>query len=363
MATDGVTDIVNDAATSRRSMRVCIYGAGAVGGYLAGRFSTVPDIELSLIARGAHLAAIREQGLQVRDKEAGDVTVRPFAATDDPLTLPPQDLVIVTLKSTALASAAEGIASLLGGVDSVAVFVTNGIPWWWNHGLPSANQVQGSHPVDPDGALWRHVTPDKAIGCVALSSNRVESPGVVLHAAFNQWKLGMPTAGRAGAALSQAAASRLHGVVTLWQSAGLNVEASNDLRGEIWRKLLVNIPNHSLGSLTRLSTDEIYRDPGRVALARTLLEEVVAIAAAHGWDLGADAVDRTLRHFQPNGKGARPSMLQDVEAGRPLEVAAVFDAVRALARHQDVTTPSLDVVTTLLGGLNEGMVVSANARH
>jgi 2-dehydropantoate 2-reductase len=206
---------------------------------------------------------------------------------------------------------------------------------------------------------------------------------VVLHAAFNQWKLGMPTAGRAGstgdasatmdavatdtahaanaagATLSQAAASRLDAVVSLWQSAGLNVEASNDLRGEIWRKLLVNIPNHSLGSLTRLSTDEIYRDPGRVALARTLLEEVVAIAAAHGWDLGTDAVDRTLRHFQPNGKGARPSMLQDVEAGRPLEVAAVFDAVRALARHQGVRTPSLDVVTTLLGGLNEGMVSRA----
>nr|WP_257022452.1 ketopantoate reductase C-terminal domain-containing protein [Pigmentiphaga litoralis] len=379
------TDLPFEATSSRRVRRVCIYGAGAVGGYLAARFSTVPGIELSLIARGPHLAAIRAHGLQVRDKDAGDATVHPFAATDHPHALPPQDLVIVTLKSTALASAAEGIASLLAATHSRAIFVTNGIPWWWNHGLPAENQLPGAHPVDPDGALWRHVTPDKAIGCVALSSNRVEAPGVVVHAAFNQWKLGLPRtqiegmagkditgkditgkdiAGkdmpgertiRVGHGKAPSAASPIDDIVALWRSAGLNVDASNDLRGEIWRKLLVNIPNHSLGSLTRLGTDDIYRDPQRIALARTLLEEVVAIAAAHGWDLGADAVDRTLHHFQPKGTGARPSMLQDVEAGRPLEVAAVFDAVRALARCQGVTTPALDIVTTLLGGLNEGM--------
>lgn len=385
-AADVSTDVPFEAPPSRRVTRVCIYGAGAVGGYLAGRFSTVPSIELSLIARGPHLVAIRDHGLQVRDKDAGDLTVHPFAATNDPHALPPQDLVIVTLKSTALASAAEGIASLLSASHSRAIFVTNGIPWWWNHGLPADNQLPGAHPVDPDGALWRHVSPDKAIGCVALSSNRVEAPGVVVHAAFNQWKLGLPHAeveGHAGgaddvvgmackditgddmsekrttpvgSARVESAASRIDDIVALWRTAGLNVEASNDLRGEIWRKLLVNIPNHSLGSLTRLGTDDIYRDPQRIALARTLLEEVVAIAAAHGWDLGTDAVDRTLHHFQPKGTGARPSMLQDVEAGRPLEVAAVFDAARALARGQGVTTPALDIVTTLLAGLNEGIV-------
>lgn len=326
--------------------RVCVFGAGAVGGYLAARMSTVPLVDLSIVARGPQLDAIRRNGLTLHDSDHDTLTVRPLAATDDPLELPPQDFVIVTLKSTTLASAAEGIASLLAP-DGRAVFVTNGIPWWWNHGLAEDARLPDPHPVDPDGALWRAVTPERAIGCVALSSNRVDAPGVVVHSASNSWKLGTP----AGALTAQ-----LDDLLMLWRAAGLNVEASAMLRTDIWRKLLVNVPNHSLGSLTRLTTDGIYSHPDRIALARSLLEEVVRIATAYGYDLGDKAIDDTIRHFTPNGKGARPSMLQDVEAGRPLEVAAVFGAVQSLARRKVVATPALDMVSTLLTGLNSSIV-------
>src|SRR5258708_15356124 len=169
-------------------MKVCVYGAGAIGGHVAVRLLSAHAADVSVIARGAQLEAIRAQGLSLR-RNGKSVTATPAAATDDPATLPPQDLVIVTLKAYAVAAEAKRLARLVRP-DAAVLFVLNGIPWWWNHGLKGGGAALAL--LDPGGALWSGLGPQRALGCVAYSSNTVTAPGVVAHDGGNQWLVGQP---------------------------------------------------------------------------------------------------------------------------------------------------------------------------
>ena len=332
-------------------MDVCIYGAGAVGGYLAAHLIDKQVAAVSIVARGDNLRAMREHGLTIMSTH-GQLSVQPTCVTDRPADLPPQDIIFVTLKANALSSCAGEIALLLKP-SGQAVFVTNGIPWWWNHGL-GENGASGHLPLlDPQGELWNDLTPARVLGCVVYAPNEVIRPGVVQHAGHDRWLLGEPDG---------SSSERLARAVALLQRAGRNAETSADLRRDIWVKLLRNTALNSVCALTRLPVDRLSAEPALLALTNRVVDELVLVAAAQGWDIAGDAQRARTAPYsggsltgQP-ARGMKPSMLQDALAGRPMEVAAIVGQVQAFAKQAQVPCPSIDVIAALLTGLQAGIL-------
>jgi 2-dehydropantoate 2-reductase len=328
-------------------MDVCVFGAGAIGGFMAARLAAGGQAKVSVIARGAHLAAIREHGLRLVST-GGDAQARPAHAVDRPQDLPPQDIVFVTLKAYALPAAAAAIAGLLKP-DGHAVFVTNGLTWWWKHGLPDPGPLP---LLDPHGTLWNTLTPQRVLGCVVYAPNEVIEPGVVRHTGPNRWLLGEP---------DNSDSVRLHTTVDLMKHAGLGAEASSDLRREVWAKLMRNAALNPLCALTRLPSSELSGDPELLAIGDGIIGELVAIAAAHGSRVASEAEEAraALRRGGPAGNkpvgGMRPSMLQDALAGRPTEVEAILGQLQAFAREAGVRCPCIDGVLPLMRGLDRSL--------
>ncbi len=321
-------------------MRVCVYGAGAIGGHLAARLLAAGTAEVSVVARGAQLQAIRANGLTLRGNRT--IVAKPQAATDDPTTLPAQDLVAVTLKAYALPDEAPRIARLLAP-NGMALFILNGIPWWWNHGL--AGPGGPLELLDPGGALWRGLGPQRALGCVVYSSNTVTAPGVITHSGGNQWLIGEPDGSRS---------ARLQSVVEVFRKAGLGASISTDLRRDIWQKLVLNAGFNPIAALTRSSTGRITADRKLTAMARGIMEETLAVAAALGWDLRGETDVASLLQVGD----WRPSMLQDVDRGRPVEVEAILGQTQAFARTAGVATPTIDEVLPQLRELDRTLRAS-----
>lgn len=318
-------------------MRVCVFGAGAVGGYLAVMLASSGTCEVSVVARGAHLDAIRRGGLKLISAD-GTVTQHFAAATDKPSSLPAQDLVFVALKAHALPAAAADIDRLTAPNGSV-VYAANGIPWWWGHD----GHAQGA----------THPDPRRAIGCVVYSVNEVVEPGVIRHRGNNRWILGEPSGG---------ATPRLEQVAGLLRGCGVKAEVSDDLRMDVWRKLLRNITVNPLCALTRLDIDQLVGSPELVKLAHALATEAVAIARAKGYDLSGDYADAAFlarAGVRDGGRvsGTKPSMLQDVLAGRPIEFDALLGDLCRFAREEGVATPALDCVAAIAQGLNTSMTI------
>lgn len=321
-------------------MKLCIYGAGAIGSHVAVRLTAARAAEVSVVARGAQLQAIRARGLTLC-RGGRETTIVPAAATDDPATLPPQDLVVVTLKAYAVPGEAGRLAGLLAP-GAAALFVLNGIPWWWNYGLKDRD---GPLPLlDPGGALWAGLGPERAIGCVVYSSNTVTGPGIVTHDGGNRWLIGEPDG---------MDSARVRQTVALFQTAGLHAEASRDLRREVWRKLVLNVAFNPLCALARCTTSGLARDPALAATARGLVAETLAIAAAMGWDI-RDEVD-AASVLPTSGGDWRPSMLQDVERGRPIEVEAILGQVHEFARRAGVRAPAIESVLPQLRALDRSL--------
>ena len=322
-------------------MKVCVYGAGAIGGHVAARLISAGDAHVSIIARGAQLQAIREKGVTLLSGGAhfGGMAA---LATDDPAEAPPQDIVLVTLKAHAAPTLARPIAGLLAP-GGVAVFLVNGVPWWWNHGLKEGAALP---LLDPEGDLWNHLGPERVLGVVIYSSNSVREPGVILHAGGDRWVVGEPDG---------AATPRAKALLGLLAGAGLSAVASADIRRDIWRKLCVNVSNSPIAALTRLQLGAFQQTPGLSSLAKAMIEETLCVAAALGWDLRDEIDPQSLS--RPSG--GKPSMLQDVEAGRPMEVEAILGQVQAFGRDRKVPTPAIDVVLPLLRGLDASLRAAA----
>lgn len=326
-------------------MKVCVFGAGAVGGHVATRLAHAGLADVSVVARGAHLAAMRANGLTLRNNEGESWTAHIAQATDQPETLPPQDVVLVALKSCSLPAQAATIAGLLGE-DGVAVFLNNGIPWWWNHGFAGGKNGGGHLPLlDPEGALWNVVGPHRALGAVITSPNEIEAPGVVMHVSKqrNRFIFGGP---RETSALQ---ASMVCAVTALFNDSGLPAESSDDLYREIWQKLVLNASGNTVSALTRLGTAQRAHEPGVQQVIRCLATEVAQVAEAMGWPIAPQAIDDALSFGR--AQNMRPSMLQDVLLGRPLETQALLGQPHLFAREYGVATPYMDVVVALLRGL------------
>ncbi|MGE0385947.1 MAG: ketopantoate reductase family protein [Gammaproteobacteria bacterium] len=334
-------------------MKICVFGAGAVGAHVAARLIDTGDAQVSVVARGAHLAAIRERGIRLRSG-GREILARPDAATDDAGTLPPQDLVLVGLKAPALGPSAEAIARLLAP-GAAAVFMTNGVPWWWWHGAHGAQALRPPQPLpllDPDARLWNRVTPARAIGCVLYSGNEITEPGTVQHTTANEWYFSEPDGMRT---------DRLTACVALFRAAGFEARVPEDFRTELWRKLLANAGGNTLGALTRYSAQSLALDPDTRELRTRVIAEMLEIGAALGCDLRAALDPARMATMGANMPGVRPSMLQDVLAGRPNEVEAIVGQPLAFARELGVSAPALETIVPLLRALDRSVTGRAPA--
>jgi 2-dehydropantoate 2-reductase len=315
-------------------MRICVFGAGSVGGYLAG-FLAQGGAEVSVIARGPHLAAIQAHGLTVETPE--ETVVARVTATDDPATLPPQDVVLVTTKTPALASVAATIGPLLGP-DTLVAFVNNGIPWWYFHAHGGPLDGRQLPALDPGGALWRTVTPQRAIGGIFWPACSVPSPGVVrlLTGAGRGTVFGAPD-GSVPPGLDALAAA--------FRAGALPVTLAPNIRELIWQKLAFNLSAGPMCVITETPVLDTQTEAALVACSGRMVTEAAAIAAAMGITLSLDisqiaASNAKLAH--------RPSILQDLQANRPMEVDALYSVPLEMARLVGVETPTLDLLVALI---------------
>jgi 2-dehydropantoate 2-reductase len=312
-------------------MKICIYGAGAVGGHIAGRLAGT-EAEVSLIARGEQLAAIRQNGLRVETRD-GTLLSHPVA-TDRPADLGPQDIVIVAVKAPALPFIAEGIKSLLHD-DSLVLFVMNGIPWWYFHSHGGDLDGTQLRRLDPEGTLWDLIGPERAVGAVAYTACTLIEPGVVrAENARNRLIIGRPD-GNTDPILGTLA--------SLLNYTGLEVSVTTKIRDAIWAKLVMNLIGGSLATLSASPMKDVLNKPAIAGTAKAMADEGVAIARALGCDPGDPdkglAKLATSNHLQ--------SIAQDLLAGRPMEIDGLFRVPLDLAELAQVPTPNLDLIIEL----------------
>ena len=314
-------------------MKICVFGAGAIGGFLAVRLARA-GADVSVVARGPHLAAIRERGLTL--EVGGERLTERLEATSEPAALGPQDYVVLTLKAHSIPGVVDAVQPLLGPATAV-VSAVNGIPWWYFHGLDSPHGARHVESVDPGGVVWRGIGPERAIGCVVYPSCEVAEPGVVRHLADDKFSLGEPSGDRS---------DRVRAFAAACVEAGVKAPVRPRLRDEIWIKLWGNLAFNPLSALTRATLDVLATESETRGIARTMMREAQAVGEALGARFAVD-VERRIDGAAAVG-AHRTSMLQDLERGRPLENDALVGAVQELGRLTGVATPTIDLVHALL---------------
>ncbi|CAN5799907.1 2-dehydropantoate 2-reductase [soil metagenome] len=313
-------------------MKICIYGAGAIGGLIGTRLAADPGNEVSAVARGATLAALRSHGWRLQID--GALEQAPVNATDDPSSLGVQDLVVVAVKGPAMAAVASNIAPLLGP-DTVVMPAMNGVPWWFVAGLPDigASPLEG---VDPGGQIAASVAFDKVLGCVVHASTSTPEPGLVAHRIGRGLIIGEPLGGTS---------ARAEAIERLLTNAGFDVTLSTNVRQDIWYKLWGNMTMNPVSAITGATIDKILADPLVTAFCSAAMSEASLIGARLGCAISESPEDR---HVVTRKLGSfKTSMLQDVEAGRPIELDALVSVVSELARRVDVACPNIDALLGL----------------
>ncbi len=327
--------------------RYAVIGAGAIGAYV-GAALVRGGADVTLIARGAHLAAMRARGVEVRS-ERGDFNVA-VAATDDAAEVGPVDCVIVALKAHQIAPLLPAIARLRHPRTRI-VAMQNGIPWWYFQRHGGSHEGLVLQTVDPGGLLAAAFDPDLVVGCVIYSSTEIEAPGVIRHIEGTRYALGRP-AGGSDPALDSIAAAFVAG--------GLKAPVEQDLRAQIWVKLLGNAAFNPVSALTRATMAGMLRDPATEALAREMMAECVALARALGLELPV-SIDKRIEGARRVGEH-KTSMLQDVEAGRPFELDSMAGAVVELGALLGVPTPATRHVYALARLLDATLAAERAAR-
>lgn len=313
--------------------RICIYGAGAIGGFLGARLAAA-NVDLSLVARGPHLQAIRDNGLTL--VEEGRTQTHMITATDNPDELGPQDFVIVTLKAHSLPSIVKPMQSLLGP-DTSVVFATNGVPWWYFHGLDGTYANHRLQTVDPGNVIWDGIGPERAIGCVVYPAAEITAPGIVEHRSGHRLPLGEPTGERS---------DRIKTLSSVMSQAGLRAPVRPRIRDDIWIKLWGNASFNPVSALTGATLKQMADDPLTSQIVRQIMEEAQAIGEALGTRFAVD-IDKRIAGGAAVGEH-RTSMLQDLDMGRPMEIDALVGAVQELGKLVEQPTPTLDTVLALV---------------
>lgn len=310
-------------------MKICIYGAGAVGGFIGAQLAHAGHT-IHVVARQATLKALQNNGLRMQSD--GRLFVENVYATDNPAELGVQDLVVVAVKTTALAQVAQGIASLIGP-DTIVMTAMNGIPWWFFDGFGGSCAGTRLASVDPDGSIAEMIPSSHVVGCVVHGSFFLHEPGFVQHVFGKRLIIGEPDG---------CDSKRVRTLEQLFSSASLEVEVSKRIQTDIWFKLWGNMTMNPVSAITGATCDQILDDP----LVNRFCLDVMAEASRIGARIGCpvtqsgeerNAVTRKLGAF-------KTSMLQDAAAGRAVELDALVSAVREIGQNVGEPTPTIDVL-------------------
>lgn len=315
-------------------MRIAVLGAGAIGAYVGAALHR-GGAEVHLVARGAHLEAMQSNGVKVLSSR-GDFSADP-PVTNDPTTIGEVDVVFLGLKANSYASAGPLLAPLLHD-DTAVVAAQNGIPWWYFHGVDGPFAGRTIQAVDPNGSVSRVVAPSRAIGCVVYCSTELDAPGVVRHMEGTRFTIGEPTG-----TISQRCQAFSEAMI----AGGLKCPIEPAVRDDIWIKLMGNVAFNPLSALTRATMAAMCRHEPTRGVVELMMHETVAIARAVGARPEV-SIERRLAGAERVGEH-KTSTLQDLEAGKPLELAAIIDAVVELADLADIRAPTLRAVAAACG--------------
>ena len=314
-------------------MKICIYGAGAIGGYLGAELA-LNGADVTLIARGPHLAAMQENGLKlIKD---GEERVAKVTATDNPAEAGPQDYVIVTLKAHSVPPISDQFAPLFHD-ETTVVWGVNGIPWWDFHGLEGDQTGRRIECLDPGGLLWDNLGPERMIGCAVYPAAEVPEPGVIQHVEGDRFSLGEPSGEKT---------ERVQALSAALIEAGFKAPIRPKIRNELWVKLWGNLSFNPISALTHATLETIGSEPGTREIARRMMLEGQAIGEALGVRFAIDGEKRINGAVEVGAH--KTSMLQDLERGRPMEIDALVTAVQEMGRVVGVDTPYIDAVLALV---------------
>lgn len=311
-------------------MKVCIYGAGAIGGFIGTRLALAGDCRVSAVARGATLRALREHGWRLRS--GGELRTAPVAAVaSDTRELGRQDLVVIAVKGQSLSDVAAHIGPLLDA-DTLVLPAMNGVPWWFALDTP-ALAGKPLQCVDPGGLVAQAIPFAQVLGCVVHASTSTSEPGLVEHRMGQGLIVGEPSGGES---------PRVLRLVALLAKAGFDASASSRIRRDIWYKLWGNLTLNPMSAITGATIDRVMADPQALAFCSAAMREAAAIGARIDCEITQSpedrhAVTRKLGRF-------KSSMQQDVEAGRSIELDAIVGVVREIAQRLDMATPNIDAL-------------------
>ncbi|MGC2323709.1 MAG: 2-dehydropantoate 2-reductase [Terriglobales bacterium] len=305
-------------------MKFLIAGAGAIGAYMGARMARA-GFDVTLFARGPHLRAMQQHGVRVKSAE-GDFEARPkLAATLEEVG--PVDVVFLAVKAHGLTQLVPHLHSVLGP-ETTVVSTQNGVPWWFFQGLTGAGEGIRLERVDPGGVVAAAIEPRRVVGSIVYFSTEILEPGVILHTEGNRISLGEPDGTRS---------ERCRQIAAALVASGLRCPVTTHLRNEIWVKILGNVAFNPISALTRATLAQMARDPEVAALVRNIMTETEAVAAKLGFELPV-SIDQRIAGAEKVGEH-KTSMLQDLEAGRPLELEAVVGAVVELGERLGVPMP------------------------
>ncbi len=313
-------------------MKVCIYGAGAIGGWIGHKLAAA-GCDVSVVARGATLAALQQHGLRL--SEGGNITAQQVRASAQPADLGVQDLVVLAVKAPALSEVARHIAPLIGP-HTIVLTAMNGVPWWFLQGFGGALANQRLTTVDPEGTLEKAIPAANIIGCVVHASGLVDEPGLIRHHKGNTLIIGEPSGQKT---------ARVEALSALLGKAGFDAPVSEQIQKDIWYKLWGNMTMNPISALTGATSDLIMGDELVCGFTSNVMLEAKEIGARVGIPIDQTPEER---HVITRKLGAfKTSMLQDVEAGKPIELDALVSAVRELGQLTGVSTPFTDALLGL----------------
>ncbi len=314
-------------------MKICIFGAGAIGGYMGAKLAQA-GANVSLVARGPHLAAINDKGLTLVEADHDPVTVK-INASENPADLGVQDYVIVTLKAHSVPAVVPKMQPLIGE-NTTIVSGVNGVPWWYFHKIGTNLEGTRLDSVDPGHTQWDGFGPARVLGCVVYPAAEVSQPGTIKHIEGNRISLGEPDGSKSERAVALSLAL---------SAAGLKAPVRPRLRDEIWVKLWGNLSFNPISALTHATLDVLCTDSGTRAVAKGMMLEAQEIAEKLGVRFPID-VERRIDGGAAVG-AHRTSMLQDLDAGRPMEIDALIGSVQELGHLTKTPTPTIDTVLAL----------------
>ncbi len=322
------------ALHGRTRVKIAIIGVGAIGGYVGIRLALAGE-DVTFIARGANLEALRNRGIRLVSADGSEQTVTTVRATNDYAAAGPQDVVVLAMKAHQVEAVARDVPKLFGP-DTVVVPMQNGIPYWYFHRYPGALAGTRVQSVDPSGLIGEHIPCERVIGCVVYPAAELVSPGVVKHVEGNRFPVGEPDG---------TASERVTRLSECFVRGGLQARVLSDIRAEIWLKLWGNLTFNPISALSRATLAGICQYPPSRAIAAAMMTEAQCVAKKLGVTFRV-SLEKRIAGAEKVGHH-KTSMLQDVEAARTLEVDALLGSVVELARLTDTPTPHIDTVYAL----------------